>query len=936
MRNNRPIFMPLLILLAAVLAAIPARGLDKDREFEFASGLIEIGFADFADKVLEQILQQFPGEQDRAKLFQAEILIKRGKFADAAELVKTMAADNPKAQAISLALARGYHRNGDMDKARQLYSAFFDQYKGRIPTDPDLLRFYQDSAYQFGQMLEQDGDLQGAIDAYSRIVATTTDRTKQRQIWADQSQLYVNMAGKETGEARTKHLDEAYKLSEKVLWGGTDLPFGNAIISMANISLLKGDKAGAEKLLREKLTLLKEVDTWLEQQGYPLKLSPMAGARFLLGELYQQQADAVAGNKEKAAEALDLYGKALNQFYNVFAKYGDSSWGPQAGLRAQDIKTKIEKDYGRKVNVDFGAMQDGAIAAQFNMADNLFLQKKFGEAVTEYLKVLNQFPETGASVNALNNLTLAYAHQSDLLMVKAMIAYLGERFRSRDQAALGLMSLGKLYLDQTNQPMAMLAYNTFLDSFPKHEKCGLILFFLADLRKKAGDDAGALALYRRIVENYPQDAYYPKALSQLAWGAYMAGEYSNAIPGFVRYLAEAQPGPDKARGQFCLAESYRQTGQFIEAVKAYQALISWLSAPNNPYGISAKDIAQNKDLLEKAVFQMGYSFAKATEPAASIADFRQRAIKTYDYFIATFPQSSLAAKALRMKSSVQFETGDYAGSTRTAEELASRYPESEEAHSARFSQVISAIEIKQWDKARDAFAKMLEKADTFTLDDFTLVGQQLLDAGLDAEAVKAFERVKGGAQDRRLLERALFGLGSAQFAQTNYEAAGAALGELMQKYPQSGLLYDAKFMMGTAYREVGRTADAIGAMGDVIKYATNNVLLNKASFELGQIHKKGGAKPEALAAFQRVALLAKPSDPELRPIIEQCILESIALYMDLGRYADAEESCDQYLNIFAGSAKVDEVRRTKAEAKVKGAEAAARKAAAAAAAPGTP
>ena len=59
--------------MGLVLFSAPAVPADElDREFEFASGLVKIGFPDFADKVVQQVLKFHPDQKDRARLIQAE------------------------------------------------------------------------------------------------------------------------------------------------------------------------------------------------------------------------------------------------------------------------------------------------------------------------------------------------------------------------------------------------------------------------------------------------------------------------------------------------------------------------------------------------------------------------------------------------------------------------------------------------------------------------------------------------------------------------------------------------------------------------------------------------------------------------------------------------------------------------------------------------
>ncbi|NTW37598.1 MAG: hypothetical protein HGB17_16100, partial [Syntrophobacteraceae bacterium] len=158
------------------------------------------------------------------------------------------------------------------------------QYEGRVPTDPDLLRFYQDSAYQFGQMLETAGDKEGAVKAYGRVLTTNPDKNISRRIMAKQAELNVQIASTAAMDQRDKLLSDAKKLCETIQWGGLDIWFGQSIITLAHIQMVKDDRAGAQKVIQSNLDILKEIDKFIQEQNLPLSESPMAGARFLLGD----------------------------------------------------------------------------------------------------------------------------------------------------------------------------------------------------------------------------------------------------------------------------------------------------------------------------------------------------------------------------------------------------------------------------------------------------------------------------------------------------------------------------------------------------------------------------------------------------------------------------------------------------------------------------
>lgn len=911
-----------LFLVAAVFSFLaclscPAVADEIDQDFEFASKLVDYGFPDYADKVVQNVLRLHPDLKDRAKLIQAQILISRRKFSEAEEIVKTMGADNPKAQAISLALAKGYYVMGELDKSKQLYDAFFKQYEGRVPTDPDLLRFYQDSAYQFGQMLEMAGDKVGAIKAYGRVLTTNPDKNISRRIMAKQAELDVQVAAAGPMERREPYLADAKKLCESIQWGGLDIWFGQSIITLAHIQMVKEDQAGAQKVIQKNLDILKEIDGFIRDQGLPMSESPMAGARFLLGDLLQQSAETLEKQNNKD-EAIQTYGKALGEFYNVFAKYGDSEWGPQAGVRAQAIKTVLQDKYGKKVNVELGAFQDKAAENQFRLARNLYVQKQYKASADEYVKVLNQFPETESSAGALANLALSYANLNDTQMVKVVCGYTAERFAGKDTAAIALLLMGKYYFDKKDESSYTYVYDTYLANFPKHDRAAAILFTLANLRKQAGDNATAEKYYQRIIANYPSDQFYPKALSQIAWGYFLASNYTAAAKAFTNYVNVAQPSPDKAQAQFALSESLRQTSQYPQALVEYENLIQWLAPKQNPYGTSVADVKKNQDLLEKSVFQRANCYSRLKEPAEALPEYRQKAIKAYEQFIALFPQSALAPKAMNGKGTVLLELGQFDQAAKTFDELAAKYPQSDEGKSALFSLVRSAMEIKQYDQGRAAFDKMLNGGGTYSADKFARIGQMMIDAKLYPDAINAFSRsVTSGTDDRVILEMSYYGLGRAYFEQKDYTNSIKALENLMAKYPKSGLFYDAKFTLGGAYRQVGSLSNAVAALSDVFRYADKPALIHKASYELGLIQQEIGDKEPALASFLRVALLADPGDPDLRPLVEKSLLEAIPLAMELGKYEDAQDACDQYMKAFPSGTGIEAVRKWKADIRMK-------------------
>jgi tetratricopeptide (TPR) repeat protein len=916
---KRSLVLPLLFALTFV----PMRGAAQEvnQEFAFASALVEWGFPDLANKVMDAVVRLNPDQAGRAKIVKAESFIAARKFAEAEALVKELAANDPKADAIQLAIARGYFRYGQLDKAREIYNAFFKKYQ-TPPADADLAKFFRDSAYTFSQMLKSSGDLKGAADALGKVLLTKPDKEIARTIMADQADLLIAMARKAPEGERNTYFDEAMKLCKDIQWGGMDVAFGQSIVTMATIEMARGNHARAKTLItKEYKDILEAIDGQLKEDGTPGQ-SPMAGSRFLMGEIYLKESESLAGDAARKEELIKLLALAFGEYYNVFVKYGESDWGPEAGVRANTVKGQLEA-LGKRVNVELGEQAEKAAATQFRLADNLYRQRDFQGATKEYINALNAYPQTLTSIKALGYLMGAYLELNDLLMLKAVAEYTAERLAGRPEAANALLATASMFISRKDEVNSLYVYELYLRGFPQHEKAGTILYYLGSQRKKAGDQDGANSFFQRIVDSYSTDQYYPKALTQMAWGYHQAGDYEKALAGFQKLVGDIQASPERAQAQFTLADCYVRLGKWPEAAAELEKLMAWLVPKDNPYATTPEEAAKNKALLEKAVFQRANCFARITEPADQVAAFREKGLKAYEQFGQLFAQSELAPKALMGKGQIQLGLHQFDAAAKTFDELAAKFPNSDEGKNALYSLARSAMEIGQHDQAKAAFEKMMVNAATYKPDEFTRIGQLMIDANLYDEALRAFSQVTENPkikdapdvpENRALLERALFGRGSALFARKSYPEAVAALSQFTNQFPRSGLFYDVHSLLGEAHGEMGNVGQASAAISEIFRFAQDQAQISQASMKLAEIQLKGGDKTGAFASYQRVALLSDPNKVEQRSLIETSILRSLPIAKELGRWKDVVESCDQYLKLFPTNERVGEVRRARAEA----------------------
>lgn len=934
------------VLLGMVLAAAIGSGAraqapasEADREYAFASWLVQNNFPDFAERLLDQLARRFPDQADRGRVVQAEALIARRRFSDAEALVAALPKDSARAHAIRLAIANGYFRFGEREKARALYESFFAQYKGAIPGDPDLRRFYMDAAYRLGQMLETAGDLAGAAAAYEKVLAAKPEEVIARRLSAELAAVQVRAAAKlPAGAARDELLRKAKKLCDDIQNGGVDLWFGQTIVTLAHIELVQGKAEAAIKLLRSYDDINRQIEDMLKREALPMGLSPVAGARFLLGEVLLGQAEAKikAGAKD---EGVALLTEALREYFGVFARYAESDWAVPAGEKAEQVKARLES-LGKTVTVDFGPHLRNVIQAQLRLADTQFAQRNYADATKQYLAVLNRYPNFKDVGRSLSNLIAAYANERDDWRMRATAEQIVERYAANPDAALGLLSAAKIYFDREAAEQYLYLYNLFVDRFPRHERTPAVLLSLAGMVRRAGNDAAADAYLERIIRDYRQDQNYPRALNQLAWSRYRAQKYAEAIALFEQLVKETAPSHERALAQFSLADALVRVNDFARAIREFRTLQSWLEPKqNNPYGSTAAEIAKNQELLRNATFYLGYALSRSPAEPDRKAAIRGAALAILEQFVKNFSDSDLAPKAMSIMGGIHLELGNSAKASEAFEELARRYPQSEEGRSAHYARISAGIELGRIETAREAWGEVRRAPNPFSLDQLARMGDLMRGAGLHAEAVEAYRLVRAAIPppDRAQLEPSLFGLGASLYELKQYEPAVEALQELIRRYPRSALFYEAKFTLGRALRELGRLAESVDALSEVFRYANDPLLIATANRELAEIQLRWAEKLAAenrgaeardrrlaaLASYQRIVLSHNPQKPDakLRPMVEEAFAASVRLFMELGDFGRAVEDCDQYLSFFPDGARAAEFRRWREDARLRAATA---------------
>jgi outer membrane protein assembly factor BamD (BamD/ComL family) len=738
-------------IILTLLFCVMQNAVSYEQELKFVAGLTEEGFPKLAEKVLFRTLEKFPEAEEKAPELRIRILIADKKFDDAAAKISNVRNPEP----LWLFLAESAYEANRKPVAESAYAHYF-----KIATVPD-----DQAAFNYGSLLEERGDDAAAIKLYEKVDSRPV-----------KSRLAALLAEREPARA--------LKLAEEVQLGGLDLWFGSAVVTWAQVMIGNEEWDETRAVVEGQLEILKTLS-----DSVPPSVAPLAGARYFLGLCYEHDG--------KPAEA-------LHQFYNVYAKYGDSEWGPQAHEKAQALIAAFEAQ-GKTVKIDLGANLAKMEESSFRVARRLFFDRQYAEAVPAYIVALNQYPEGAESITALRELAVSAIQLKDDLTAEMVGVYLSERFAAEPKAGDALLAAGKAALDAKQEELAWTLYDHYIESFSTHSRAPAVLYSLSGLRKKED-------YLFRILENYPQSTYYPRALGRLAWNAFEAEDYKTAAERFAPYV-ETETDPNKqTRARFACGESYRNLAQekkngvqaqpasehWKKSLACFQALETSVANAAKGFGVSKETLEFNQPYWEKSIYYQAVCHKELGQVDA--------AVKCCDRFVEQFPMSGIVEQVRFTKAKTLVEAERFAEALPALEGLGGKF-----AEPACYYRGVAQYETGAYEASFQTLERLLDEwpASAFTYEAMFVQGRAYNAAGRSNDAIRVFGEIMNFASDDELMHRASLELGRAQSDPTEKLASFQRVALLADPEKHGDLIASALFESLPLYLDLDRPADLI-------------------------------------------------------------------------------------------------------------------------------
>ena len=195
-----------------------------------------------------------------------------------------------------------------------------------------------------------------------------------------------------------------------------------------------------------------------------------------------------------------------------------------------------------------------------------------------------------------------------------------------------------------NRGRAINIYKRMVKRYPRSDKAPEATFRAAKLTELEGSYLKAAAIYRGLMETFPQTSHFQEAIeSQFRIGEILlngkkrkilgvpiGSSLDDAVEIFAAIVRSAPYGRYTARAQFDIGRAREKQGSADLAVEAYQSLVE--KFPNDPLAVDAQ-------------YQIGYIWLKATRAGTYDPDAADHARTAFQDFLFRYPKSEKAPQA---------------------------------------------------------------------------------------------------------------------------------------------------------------------------------------------------------------------------------------------------------------------------------------------------
>ncbi len=535
-------------------------------ELDFVKALVDNGMSGLATPVIEAAKKKWPSAAPKLRVYELESLLMQGNFEvvqkeiDALKDKKDREADYWRLR-LKLADAYYFYAKDKMPECKKIYKEFFT--KVTKPGE-DLLNFYVESGFRWAQISAREKDYESSVGVYGNLLTTLSERdSRWSNVALAAEELVLRLADdipadtkdKAAKARRDNYLNLANAWVGKLLWKrGQPLVFGKAIAMKAHIEMLRGRPEQVDELWNNYKEDLETIHNLLlgedpdRTKGY-VRASPMPEFRYLLAKTKWDRVQAEAKKPKPDEDVIkdSLFGKrvqgkkkrdglgAYNHALNVYVKYSDSVWAPDAADLAEQIEGFAKERYSKDIrpkNIP-PELAEKARNMRFNSAFELFHGGEYEKAVAAYEAILAHAPESKETVNARGVMAECYiklrenAKKGSPEQAKYEKSateaedFMATQYKGKDDALVSVAGNQTLRLAATEHDLGRRAraeklYELYFTNYPAHVSSAQTAHRLANEAYREENWEKAIGYFELFVEKDPNSSNIANAYNLLA------------------------------------------------------------------------------------------------------------------------------------------------------------------------------------------------------------------------------------------------------------------------------------------------------------------------------------------------------------------------------------------------------------------------------------
>ena len=332
-------------------------------------------------------------------------------------------------------------------------------------------------------------------------------------------------------------------------------------------------------------------------EGFLLQSSEEKGTEFAtlaLGELYLKQhvtrKGAATNDLQIAAGYFDrlitnqppssLRAQAL--LYRGWCYWIDSKYPEAQGIFRAAVDT-------------LPAGEEQAVA-RLKLGDCLFQQKDYTNAIAQYRMVATRYSDLprvreGLIELAWHQLLRASLELRDFYAANEAIERILQDYAGGSVADHSLLLAGESFSAAGKHSQARALFSRFQQLFPQSALLPDIELALARTLAEEEQFGTAIQRYEGWLARYTNHTLWPKALYNLARTHYRAGNDTNALLLFTNFVARFSTNELAPRAQMWVANYYYNANDFLNAEKSFQMLFQNTNWSSNPLAYEARMMA---------------------------------------------------------------------------------------------------------------------------------------------------------------------------------------------------------------------------------------------------------------------------------------------------------------------------------------------------------